>query len=67
VIAEKIYVINKVVRVGVDAVVAIGHSLRRELPDQMVIPKYVRIRGLTANRELRGFATQRRRAYALTA
>jgi hypothetical protein len=41
--------------------------LRRELPDQMVIPKCVRIRCLAADIELHGLAAERGRRYALIA
>ena len=55
VIAKKIYVIDKVVRFGVDAVARVRHSLRRELADQVIIPKRVGIRRLAADIELHGF------------
>ena len=67
VIAKEIYVIHKVVRLRVNAVVIIRDPLRREHPDQMVIPKYVRIRCLAADIELHGFAAERGRTYALIA
>lgn len=67
VISEKIYVVDKVMRSGVDAIVGVRHPLRRKLPDQMVVPKHVRVRRLAADGELHGFAAQRRRTYALSA
>ena len=67
VIAEKIYVIHKVVRLGVDAIVAVRLPLRREVPDQVVIPKCVRERRLAADIEPHGFTAQRGRTYTLIA
>lgn len=63
---EKVYVVHKVVRVGVDAVVAVRPTLGREVPDQMVVPKYVGVCGFAPDRELHGFAAERGRTYALT-
>src|SRR5215469_5413581 len=65
IISEEVYVVHKVMRTRVDAVIGIRHPLRRKLPDQMVVPKHVRVRCLSADGELRGFAAQRRRTYAL--
>jgi hypothetical protein len=65
VIAKKINVVYKVVRLGVDAIVAIGQPSRRELPDQVVIPKYVGECRLAADIELHRFAAERGRTYAL--
>lgn len=67
VVAEEIYIVDKVVRPGVDAVIGIRYSLRRERPDQVVIPKYVGIIRFAADGELHGFAAERGRTYALTA
>jgi hypothetical protein len=39
--------------------------LRREVPDQVVIPECVRVRRLAADIELHGFAAQRGRTYPL--
>ncbi len=57
-ITEKINVVDKVVRLGVAAAIAIRNPLRRELPDQVVIPKGVRKSCFAANIELHGFAAQ---------
>src|SRR5579864_200498 len=67
VIAKKIYVIDKVVRLGVNAVVAIRKALRRERPDQEIIPERVRVRRLASDAELHGFAAERWGTYALLA
>src|SRR6266404_2401610 len=67
VIAKKIYVIDKVVRLGVDAIVAVRHPSRREVPDQVIIPKCVRERCLATDIEPHGFAAQRGRTYPLMA
>ncbi len=45
----KIDVVGKVVKVGDDRVVVVGHALRREVSDQVVIPKHIRVNSLTAN------------------
>lgn len=65
VIAKKICIIDKVMRLGVDAVVSVRHSLRRELADQMIIPKRVGIGRMAADIELHGFPAERGRTYAL--
>lgn len=65
VIAKEIYVIHKIVRLGIDAVVGIRHPLRRELADQVVIPKCVGISCFPSYVELHGFAAERGRTYAL--
>ena len=66
-VAEEVNVVNKVAQVGVDAVVEVRHSLRRELPDQVVVPKHIGVLRLAADCEFHGFAAQGGRAYTLTA
>ncbi len=55
VLRKKVNIIDKVVGVGVDAVAWIPHSLRRELADQVVVPKYIRVFRLPANGQFHGF------------
>ena len=49
VFGEEINVVHKIVRIGINAIVTVRHSLRRELADQVVIPKYVGIFHLATN------------------
>ncbi len=63
---EEIYIVDKVMRTGVDAVIGVRNTLRRELPDKVVIPKYVRVCGFAADGELHGFAAERWRTHPLT-
>lgn len=58
VFGKEINVIHKIVRVGIDVIVAIPHPLGRELADQVIIPKYVRVLGLAANGELHSSAAE---------
>ena len=60
----KIDVVNKVVDVVCDGVAVIGQSLRRERPDDVIVPKNIGIWPSAADVVSGGASAQRRRCYA---